>query len=70
VGELYDVSLDDECHSSKLVDNNIFISNQGNQVMSQEGHNIKGSLVYYLHVDTLINVYHKEEVISSACATE
>lgn len=38
--------------------------------MSQGGYNIKGAPAYHLHVDTLINVYHKEEVISSACAIE
>ena len=49
---------------------NIVISNQRNQITSQGRYNIKSSLEYYLHVDTLINVYHREEVISSACATE
>ena len=38
--------------------------------MSQGRYKIKGLLAYYLHIDTLINVYHKEEVTSSACATE
>ena len=50
----------------------IFISNQrkGIKLCTKENIIYKGSLTYYLHVDTLINVYHKEEVISSACATE